>query len=35
VTDQWSEATALADDMHATIQHVSDSVQIVLLLPNP
>jgi hypothetical protein len=33
VTDQWSEATSLADDMHATIQHVPDSVQIVLLLP--
>jgi hypothetical protein len=35
VTDQWSEATGLADDMHATIRHIPDSVQIVLLLPNP
>jgi hypothetical protein len=34
VTDQWSESTGLADDMHATIQHVPDSVQIVLLLPS-
>jgi hypothetical protein len=34
VTDQWSEATGLADDMHATIQPVPDSVQIVLLLPS-
>jgi len=34
VTDQWSEATGLADDMHATLRHVPDSVQIVLLLPS-
>jgi hypothetical protein len=35
VTDQWSEAAGLADDLHAAIQHIPDSVQIVLLLPTP
>jgi hypothetical protein len=35
VTDQWSEAAGLADDLHAVIQHIPDSVQIVLLLPTP
>jgi hypothetical protein len=35
VTDQWSEATGLVGDMHAAIQHIPNSIQIVLLLPNP